>query len=658
MRRLVPLAVRGLTLAAALVAGPPNAGAQPISRDDLPPSLRPWVPWVLEQVPTLGCATVQGQAVCLWPGQLKLELGAAGGSFQLELQADRAADVRLPGSTDTWPQDVRLDGSPAPVFDKDGAPRLRVAAGRHRLSGRFAWSRLPESLSVPAEIGLVDLRLDGQAVPRPRRDQAGLLWLRASAETHGEGESLRLQVFRRIRDGIPLFVETRLELEVAGRAREVTLEGALLPGTTPVAVSGDLPARVENATLRVQVRGGRYALTVDSRIEGRPKAIALPKDPPRDPWPPREVWVFAADEAQRQVELSGPTPIDPSRTELPEDWRALPAFLVEPGASLALGEVRRGEAEPPPDQLTLARQLWLDPDGRAASVRDQFGGELRATTRLDLLPPGTLGRIAIDGQDQLVTAHPETKAAGIELRHSSLQLEADSRLALTGALPAVGWTTGVEQLQTTLHVPPGWSLLATTGVDQVPGTWTSRWSLLGFFFVLIVTLAVHRLFGPKPALLALAAPRPHARRARRAVRRVAEPRGGDRAPARRAGRPLAAARAALVPRERRRARRRRRALRARSGARGALPAGRAGRCRTGNDRRQRTMSTRSRHAAFPEESKAGCRAASSAASSAAYRTSRRPFPRPRHRPPKWRKSSRRPATSPSRRDRHKSSRRN
>ena len=342
-------------------------------------------------------------------------------------------------------------------------------------------------------------------MPRPRRDQAGPPWLRASAETHGEGESLRLQVFRRIRDGIPLFVETRLELEVAGRAREVTLEGALLPETTPVAVSGDLPARVENAALRVQARGGRYALTVDSRIEGRPKAIALPKDPPKDPWPPREVWVFAADEAQRQVELSGPTPIDPSRTELPEDWRALPAFLVEPGASLALGEVRRGEAEPPPDQLTLARQLWLDPDGRAASVRDLFGGELRATTRLDLLPPGTLGRIAIDGQDQLITAHPETKAAGIELRHSSLQLEADSRLALTGALPAVGWTTGVEQLQTTLHVPPGWSLLATTGVDQVPGTWTSRWSLLGFFFVLIVTLAVHRLFGPKPALLALAA---------------------------------------------------------------------------------------------------------------------------------------------------------
>jgi len=223
-RRLEPSVVRGLTLAAALAAALSPASAQPLSREDLPPALRPWVPWVLDQVPTLGCATVQGQAVCLWPGQLKLDLGPSGGTFGLDLQADRAVDLRLPGSAEHWPQDVRLDGSPAPVFGHDGVPRLRASPGRHRVAGRFTWSRLPESLSVPAEIGLVDLRLDGQTMPRPRRDEAGLLWLRAGTEEQGEGESLRLQVFRRVQDGIPLFVETRLELEVAGRAREITLQ--------------------------------------------------------------------------------------------------------------------------------------------------------------------------------------------------------------------------------------------------------------------------------------------------------------------------------------------------------------------------------------------------------------------------------------------------
>jgi hypothetical protein len=505
IRRLDPSIFRCLVLAGATSVSFASASAQSLSREDLPPSLRPWVPWVLDQVPDLGCATVQREAVCLWPGQLRLDLGARGGGFTLDLQSDRAGDVRLPGSAEHWPQDVRLDGSPAPVFDHEGTPRLRAPAGRHRLAGRFAWARLPESLSVPAEIGLVEVRLDGQSLPRPRRDEAGLLWLRAGTEAVGEGESLRLQVFRRIRDGIPVFVDTRLELEVAGRAREITLPDVLLPGTVPVAVSGELPARIEKDALRVQVRGGRYSVTVESRAEGRPKAFGLPKEGPKDPWPPREVWVFAADETQRQVEVSGPAPIDPSRTELPEEWRALPAFLVEHGATLALAEVRRGEAEPAPDALTLARELWLDPDGRGASVRDQFGGTLRATSRLDILPPATLGRIAVSGQDQLVTADPVTSAAGVELRASALRLEADSRLVLRGAVPAVGWTTGVEQLQAVLHVPPGWSVVGATGVDRLPGTWTSRWTLLGFFFVLIVTLAVHRLLGLRPAILALVA---------------------------------------------------------------------------------------------------------------------------------------------------------
>jgi hypothetical protein len=480
------------------------AAAQPISRDDVPPELRPWIAWVLDGVPGLGCARVQGQPVCAWPGRLELNLGAGAGSLGLDVQADRATDLRLPGGSDRWPQDVRLDGAPAPVFDRDGVPSLRVSAGRHRVTGRFTWAHLPESLDVPPEVGLVDLVLDGQPVRQPRREAAGLLWLRARTEAAGEGESLRVQVFRRVADGIPLFVETRLVLEVSGRAREVTLPGALLPGTTPVAVSGDLPARVEKDTMRVQVRGGRYTVRVEARVDGRPNALGLPKGPPRDPWPSREVWVFAADEAARQVELSGPTPIDPSRTELPPEWRSLPAFLMEPGSRLTLAEVRRGEAAPPPDALTLHREIWLDPDGGGASARDRFGGTLRGTTRLDLLAPAVLGRIAVDGRDQLVTTNPETKTAGVELRRAAVRVEADSRIALGGRLPAVGWSTGVEQLQATLHLPPGWSVLAQTGVDRLAGAWTSRWTLLGFFFVLIVTLAVYRLLGLQPAALALA----------------------------------------------------------------------------------------------------------------------------------------------------------
>jgi hypothetical protein len=506
---------RGLALLAllSLVAGagvPAPVAAQPIEPRELPPELRPWVPWVLDTVPGYGCPRVQGRPVCVWPGRLRLELDGRGGRFSLDFRADRESDLPLPGTKERWPLDVSLDGRAAPVFERSGVPSLRVPPGRHRVGGRFAWSRLPESLGVPPSIGLLELALDGRPVPRPRREKAGLLWLRARGdESAGDGESLRLQVFRHVADGIPLFVQTRLQLEVSGRSREVTFPEALLPDSVPVAVSGDLPARVEDGALRVQLRGGRYSVSVDARVEGRPEELHRPPaaeegaGPGALAWPDREVWVFAADETLRQVELSGPAAIDPSRTELPSEWAHLPAFLVEPDDRLTIRTVRRGQPEAAPDALSLFREMWLAPDGQEATVHDSFSGTLHGTTRLDLLAPGDLGRVAVDGQDQLVTTTEGSDAAGVELRRSALRLEADSRLPLDGALPAVGWSTPVEQLGIRLHLPPGWSLLASRGVDQAVGTWTSRWTLLGFFFVLLVAFGAYRLFGPRHAALAV-----------------------------------------------------------------------------------------------------------------------------------------------------------
>lgn len=493
-----------LAASLSLLVFPGSAHAQPFPERDLPPELRPWVPWVRDEVPDRVCPALKGVAICLWPGRLDLRLTASGGTFSFSALADRALDVRLPGGPQSWPQDVRLDGRAAVVVEREGGPAVRVAAGEHHLEGRFSWTHLPDSLPVPARLALVGLAVEGRAIAFPRRDEAGLVWLHADDAAAGAAESLRLQVFRRIADGIPLSVETRLSLEVSGKAREVELAGALLPDTVPIAVTGDLPARLDAAGgLRIQVRAGAFSVTVLSRVQGQPASLGPARGAP--PWPGRETWVFAADESLRQVELSGLPPVDPSRTDLPGEWRPLPAFAVEAGARLILKEVRRGEAVGSPDRIQLRRQLWLDLSGRAFTVRDVFSGALSRTWRLDLQRPGELGRAAVDRADQLVTANPATALSGVELRRGALNIEADSRLPRTGALPAVGWSADVERLDATVQVPPGWWLFTATHVDSAPGTWTSRWSLLGLFFVLIVAGATLRLFGRAWAAVALLA---------------------------------------------------------------------------------------------------------------------------------------------------------
>ncbi len=504
------LQARLILIALAVSVWPAGLAAQPIPQGDVPPELRRWVPWVLDEVANFGCAEVQGTAVCVWPGRLRLSLTGAGGGFEMAVSADRSADLRLPGDLQHWPQAVSVDGRPAPVVDRSGAPTLRLASGTHRVKGRFAWTRLPESLPVPPEVALLDLAIDGRRVAAPRRERGGMLWLRARAERSEDGESLRVQVFRRIRDGIPLFVETTLSLQVSGKAREARLDGVLLRGAAPVAVRGGLPARLDaDRRLRVQVRGGRFEVTVVARVDGPVSELRAPRVEPAEDeafaWPEREVWVFEANETLRQVELSGAPAIDPSRTELPDTWRTLPAFLLGPDAALQLREVRRGQPEPPPDRLQLAREIWLDLDGGGYTFRDNFSGALNRTWRLDLLPPGDLGRAVVSGQDQLITARPESGAAGVELRRSALSLSADSRAPRRARLAAVGWTADVEQLSARLHLPPGWSILTASGVDALPGTWASRWTLLGFFFVLLATFASHRLVGWRLALVTLAA---------------------------------------------------------------------------------------------------------------------------------------------------------
>ena len=109
-------------------------------------------------------------------------------------------------------------------------------------------------------------------------------------------------------------------------------------------------------------------------------------------------------------------------------------------------------------------------------------------------PPGVLGKVAVDGADQLITAHGPEGKAGVELRQGQLMLDADSRInEPLRQIPAAGWDHGFQSASGVLNLPPGWKLFAAGGVDVTPASWVERWSLLDFFLVLVTAMAVTRL---------------------------------------------------------------------------------------------------------------------------------------------------------------------
>ncbi|HVK55299.1 MAG TPA: hypothetical protein VM532_09760, partial [Burkholderiales bacterium] len=478
----------------------------PLPKESVPDPLKTWVPWVLHGADEQLCPYLYNNSEirqCSWPSRVILNLGSKGGAFTQHVLAFRTLWMPLPGDAEHWPQDVTLDGKPAPVVQRDDAPGIVVPKGAHTLAGSFVWKEVPEHLPLPPSIGLVELSLNGTKISVPKMDAEGRLWLRRTQSTEAKPTQVDLRVHRLVSDDIPMMVTTHIDLNVSGQSKEVVLPHALLPGFVPLSLEAPLPARVESdGRLRVQVRQGEWKITLSGRIMTPQKSLSLPKSDAS--LAPEEVWAFDARNDLRLVTVEGVSAIDPQQTTLPQEWKHFPAYRMEPGLTLKLVETKRGDPEPAPDRLTLNRRLWLDFNGQGFTIQDNIKGSITRAWRLEMAKPQTLGRVAVGGADQYITQTGAGANPGVELRQGQAQITADSRLDEDArTLSATGWMQDFDQLSAQLHLPPGWKLLHASGVDRAQGSWIERWTLLDFFLVLIVTLACGKLFGWRWGTVAL-----------------------------------------------------------------------------------------------------------------------------------------------------------
>ncbi|HYE37778.1 hypothetical protein [Methylocaldum sp.] len=485
--------------------------ADPLPSDSVPDPLKPWTDWVLHGHENRSCPSVHTNPEdrrCIWPTRLELVLDDRAGRFALDAHVYAESWLPLPGDVEHWPQQVEVDGKPAVIATVENIPGIRLAPGDHSVKGRFIWDRLPANLAVPNDTGIISLTVKGQSVPFPAFNEQGQLWVyRQASEDAAPSErtdTVDVQVYRRVIDETPLRVITQMDLDVSGRQREILLDGALPPESIPLQITSSLPARLEpDGKLRLQLRPGHWTVQLAARFPVPVESLQLP--PSTAPWPSEEIWVFDARPQFRVVEIEGVAAIDPRQTNLPEEWKAFPAYRMESGTAMNLKLIRRGDPEPEPDSLTLHRRIWLDFDGGGYTVNDDIGGRMTRDWRLNVRPGVDLGRVAIDGEPQSITREDETGAIGVEVRRGAVSLSADSRIKDTRTLSAVGWDKDFRSVNAELNLPPGWRLFAATGVDHAPGTWIARWTLLDLFVVLITAMAVARLWSWPYAVFTLLA---------------------------------------------------------------------------------------------------------------------------------------------------------
>lgn len=497
--------LRALLLFALLCLPPTIARAEESAPPGTPPELGRWVSWVLERHPEWRCARLGGAYECVWPGAVTLEVSRSGARFRATVETLSESVVPLPGRPGLLPKDlaIRSDAGPVAgsVFVTETGIAARLPPGRFTIEGAFTWDAVPAEVPVPGATALLDVR----AAPDigTGRIERGLESFRfEGTEGATASDGLTLRVLRKLVDGSPLSLETRLEFRVSGRARSVRVGRVLPEGAVPVAIEAGLPFRLQNdGSLFIQAGQGEHLVTVRAVVPQPVTEVRLPS-PEIPEWPPEETLVWFGDGAFRTVEVSGASALSPELANLPADWADGASYVASRGASLKLNERTRGEQGTPPDSVSLFRTLWIDLDGTGFTAQDRITGSLYGEPRLESLPETKLGRATVSGVPALIAKAGESDLTGIELRSTALDIEAVSRIEGSGTISAVGWNTTAGTLSLDLRLPPSWTLLGVSGARDVGGSWVGSWTLLDLFLAILIFVGTYRLFGPLAALAA------------------------------------------------------------------------------------------------------------------------------------------------------------
>src|SRR5690606_33276223 len=145
------------------------------------------------------------------------------------------------------------------------------------------------------------------------------------------------------------------------------------------------------------------------------------------PWPEQELWSFEAQNELRVVRIEGAPGVSPDQTDVPTEWRTLPLYLLEPGKSLRVEEMKRGGTSAQEEQLALQREIRLALDGKGLTAKDTMTGTLYQSRRLHMRDNYHLGRVQINGIDQFITRLHEGEPPGVEIREGELHLVGESR---------------------------------------------------------------------------------------------------------------------------------------------------------------------------------------------------------------------------------------
>jgi len=476
-----------------------------VSSNNIPPNLAEWQDWVRYEQEYRGCPNLKGENfarkdhyLCAWPGVLNLQANEESVSFSQTWQILDDSKIPLPGSQSFWPQQVTVNQQKAVVLQNTALPYIQLSKGTYKINGVINWQKRPESLRVPAQIGLIDLTVNGKKQDFVQREKNSV-WLGDLEKVEQkEKDFLKIWVNRLVSDFHPMQMTMAIELDVGGNAREQKLTKINLSKYQLMKIESELNSWIDSqGDLWVQLKPGSYELRLMFKIHGFPDQISF--DEVGENWPQQEIWVYQNNERLRSTLIEDASPIDADQAFVGE-WQNLPHYVLNRNDKLKIKQRHRGISHGS-DSLSLEREMWLSFDNQTYYFFDTISGQKTKDWRVNTLESYRLSQLSNHGEQRLIT-YDDKQRTGAEIRTPQVNILASGEVDANNMKHASGWDIKFARTNINLNVPPGRKLITITGADANYGDWVSSWHLIDIFFVLITLALVFKFFGIIPSLFA------------------------------------------------------------------------------------------------------------------------------------------------------------
>lgn len=473
--------------------------ANKINEKDLPVMLAPWVNWIkaknLEDLCLLNNAN---EKQCVFVPLV--EIGENDTFFNFKISGSSYLKefwIKIPSgqSQKVWPENILVNNQKGQVLEKDGFSLVKVAKGDFNIVFNINKQDLRSNPSLQLAQNFLIIKNKTSTSWLAENNQ--LLWIAKKVQEKEEAtsnvKSEEIKVYRKLSDGIPLKLETRIQIVYSGKEKEMFLGKVLPEEFKLLQIQSDLSINQREDGFYIKVISGEHWLTFMAYSFNNTKSIAT-KDLVKGTT--NEFWSVQNDVNVRQNEIKLALAVDPKQAFVPQDWQSLPTYNVK--EALGIEKVRRGINLQDSLSYKSNRMSWygFNNDTMLHLENMTFKNEGKAFMSFD--GSVTPKEFSLNQQPQMIVEND--KKQGIVLKqgqypasfYAQTSTEFNTNFIADSKQDLAIWN---------LTIAPRHRLLHVTGVDRAVDSWTDKWNLYTIFAIFLITLGFYKLFGLPLALL-------------------------------------------------------------------------------------------------------------------------------------------------------------